>query len=118
MKVFSVKEVIEKVAKSHGQYVHVRGSLHPEFEGTCIIHYPKSKITADHYNSSIYISPAMNFRFEENTFRKWAGKRVIAGGTVYGPSEGFSGCGHMSLWAIAIVLTQIDLYSNNFVDNE
>ena len=118
MKVLSVKDVIVNVKELHGQYVHIQGSLHPEFEGTCIIHYPKNEITADHYNSSIYISPAMNFKFEERTFRKWAGKRVIAGGTVYGPSDGFDGCGHMSLWASAMALTQINLYSKHFVESE
>jgi hypothetical protein len=118
MKVLSIREAIEGVNTLNGQYVYFLGLLHSEFEGDCIIHYPKNEITTDHYNSSIYISPALNFKFEEKTFRKWAGKRVIAGGTLYGPSEGFSGCGHMSLWAGEMALTQIDLYNKHFEENE
>lgn len=118
MKVLSVKELLEDVKDLNRQYVHVQGLLHPDFEGTCIIHCPKSEITEDYQNSSVYISPATNFKFEERTFRKWVEKRVIAGGTVYGPPERFGGCGHMSLWAGQMALTQIDLYSKHFLENE
>jgi hypothetical protein len=114
MKVLGVNDLIKNVETLNGQYVYVQGVLHPEFEGTCIIHYPKSETTEDYYKSSVYISAAMNFKFEEMTLKKWAGKRIIAGGTAYGPSDGFDGCGHMSLWAGEIVLTQIDLYSKHF----
>jgi hypothetical protein len=42
MKVLSVNDLIKTL---NGQYVYVQGVLHPEFEGTCIIHHPKSEIT-------------------------------------------------------------------------
>jgi len=117
MKIFDVKEIVENVDRYKGQYVHIQGLLRFEFEGNCIIHYPKNEMNFYHYKSSIFISPAMNFRFEEAVLEKWSGKRVIVGGTIYGPAEGFGGCGHMSLWPAEMTITQLDLFKEHFVDD-
>lgn len=112
MQMLSVNELVENVSRYEGEYVHVEGVLCHQFESHCIYHWPKSEWNHEsEYLSSVWYSPAFNFRLEDQTLEKWSGKRIVVGGTVRGPSEHLGGCGHMSAWPAEIAVTQIHLHS-------
>ncbi|MEP1742664.1 MAG: hypothetical protein ABJI60_18375 [Kangiellaceae bacterium] len=112
MELTTVNQALENLSSFEGEYVYLTGLLTFEFEGVYIDHWPKSEQMQEELNeSSVWLSTAINFGFNEESMTKMSGKRVIVGGTLIAPCSDLGGCGHMSGWPAEIVATQIHLHS-------
>lgn len=105
----SVNEAIEQLAQTTNVIFTVRGNLNFEFENRSLRHYPVAERHDDPYTSAIWLSAGHgSIQFNEAVLTRWHGKRVLVTGTLYGPSEGFRGCGHMSLFAAGLLVASIE----------
>lgn len=105
----SVNEAIEQMAQTPSVIVTVRGVLNFEFENRSLKHYPVVERHDATYASAIWLSAGHgSIQFDEAVLTRWHGKRVLVTGTLYGPSEGFRGCGHMSLFAAGLLVASIE----------
>jgi len=111
MKIESVNTINTNIEVYSDKYVYIQGLLQYEFEDCCIYHWPKKEQSKDNtYLSSIWLYPALNFDFKDETMERWSGKRVVIGGTIKLPEPNLGGFGHMSLWPSEIHVTQIKLH--------
>lgn len=104
----SVNEAIDRLASEAGAVVAISGILSFEFENVSLNHYPVSE-RRDAYGSSIWLNAGTgSIQFNVQALKRWHGKRVVVTGTIHGPSEGFDGCGHMSLCAAELLVASIE----------
>jgi hypothetical protein len=105
----SVNEAIGQAASNAGEVVVVEGILNFEFEDVSLHHYPVSERRDDRYGSAIWLSAGMgSIQLNEPVLERWSGKRVVVTGTIHGPSAGFGGCGHGSLFPAEILVASIE----------
>lgn len=108
----SVNAAVDQLPVNGGRCIVVHGILHFRFEDVSLRHYPVSECRDNEYDSAIWLSEGTgSIRFNRPVLARWRGKRVVVTGTVYGPSRGFRGCGHMSLFAAEMLVTSIDRMS-------
>lgn len=104
----SVNEALDDLRDLEGNDVHIQGILHFEFEDVALYHHPVDE-RKEGYDSSIWIEVGMgSLGFNTETCTCLNGKLVSVHGTLFGPPQGFEGCGHMNLWPAAVLARTLE----------
>ena len=110
----SVNAALDELATLIGQDIALEGILRFEFEGTALVHFPKSERRnatdeGPFEPSSVWLSVGSGaLQFNEEQLRRWHGKRVTVLGTLLGPDEKLGGCGHFSAFPAEVLARSIE----------
>lgn len=112
MDVLSVNEAIERLRTLDGEQVALFGQLSLEFEGTELIHLPKSERSDGQdglYQSRVWTEfDMLAAERNEGQLDRLEGRQVILQGTLHAPNPEFGGCGHFALWPAKIRVASIE----------
>jgi len=112
MRIETPNTVLNSVTQVSGSRLCVVGILNWDFENRELLHWPKTERNQDIYQSSLWIDdPSEPFGLNEETLRKWSGKKVAIEGEIRAAHEAF-GTGHMGLWRAEIKPVRIDLFKD------
>ncbi len=110
MELLSINQAIQELDQHQDSYVYVTGILQFEFENVSINHWPKAE-RQETDQSALWIYQGQGaLTFNESALEKWAGKRVVIGGTLLKPNP-ITGAGHFGLYAAGILATRIELFA-------